>query len=276
MPAYKHKKQKTIAYKDAPSGYINIGKWEPPFAPVKKGFGFMGVVAEDSETGQLQCHVCGAWKEILCSHYASKHGMTGEQYRKKFGLLASTALKTKRIRLIQSEVITKLQKQGRMNVGNKVNKNGKSYGFKKNNVESGNRKGWKKPLEAQNRHGVCDLQIMTKIIALGKKLGKTPTLTDIKDAYGGGIITIMHSRYGSYISYCRKYLKLIPNFSAHNPKHPTKKSWREELLNEGIKALEGGKPLTVNQILPYPRNRYIYKYFRSFDDYKNKLLAKIN
>lgn len=273
MPAYKHKTQKTIKYKDAPSGYINIEKWEPPFAPVKKGFGYMGVVAEDSEDGTLQCHVCGNWYEQLPTHYTKKHGLTGEEYKQKFGLLSSTALKSKRIRLIQSATITKLQKQGRMNVGNRRNKNGKKYGFTKANKEAANRKGWKKPLEAQNRYGVCDLQIMTKIISLGKKLGKTPTLTDIKDAYGGGIISIMHSRYGSYIKYCRDYLKLEPNYSVHNPKHPTKKSWREELLREGQIALKSGKALTVNTILPYPKNRYIYKFFKNFGDYKTRLLA---
>lgn len=274
MPTYPNKKQNIIPYKDAPSGSINIEKWVPPFALVKGGYGFVGVVAEDSETGQLQYHCCGKWYEQLPTHYSFKHGMNGEQYRAKYGLLMSTALKSKRIRLIQSATITKLQKEGRMNVGNSVNKNGKKYGFSKKNKESGNRKGIKKAEESQNRYGVCDLQIMTKIIALGKKLGKTPTLTDIKEEYGGGVISIMHSRYGSYVGYCRNYLKMTPNFSNHNPKYGTKKNWREHLLEVGKNALKEGKTLTVNKLLPLREQRYIYRYFKSFKHYKNELLKQ--
>jgi hypothetical protein len=274
MPSYKNKKQNKIAYSEAPSGFINIEKWEPPFAPVNNGHGFMGVVAEDSKTGQLQCHVCGKWYEILCSHFTVKHGMNGEEYRKKFGLFSGTALKSKRIRLIQSEVITRLQKEGLMNVGNRVNKNGKKYGFTPKNKHAGNRKGIKKATESVNRYGVCDLQIMTKIIELGKKLKKTPTLIDIKNEYGGGIITIMHNRYGSYVKYCRDYLKMVPNFSNHNPKFGNKKNWRTHLLGIGKEQLKKGKKLdSIRNFFPTENEpRYIYKYFKNWGDYKSKLL----
>jgi hypothetical protein len=267
MPIYKNKEAKTIEYESAPSGYVNIGKWEPPFAPVKKGFGFFGVLAEDSEDGKLQCHVCGEWFEQLPTHISRKHKMTGAQYREKYGLFRSTALKSKRIRLLQSKVITKLQKEGKMQLGNT---NG--YGFKKKNKEAGNRKGKAKALESQNRYGVCDLQIMTKIIDLSNKLGKTPTLVDIKKEYGGGLIAIMHSRYGSYIKYCRQYLKLKPNFSSHNPKFKTKKAWREHLLAMGKDGIKKGRPVTVNGLLPLNESRYVYRYFKSFGDYKKQLL----
>lgn len=273
MTAYKQKTKNKIAYKDAPSGFITITKWEPPFVPVTNGYGFIGVLAEDFRTGDLQCHVCGKWYEQLPTHFSVKHQMTGDSYRKKFGLFASTALKSKRIRLIQSEVISRLQKEGKMNVGNRKNKNGKSYGFTKKNKEAGNRKGIKKPIEAENRHGSCDLQIMTKIIELGKKLGKTPTLTDIKDEYGGGIISIMHNRYGSYVSYCREKLKMTPNFSNYNPKYGSKKEWREHLLLLGKEALKNKRRLTVKDFLPGNEGRYVYKYFKNWADYKNKLLA---
>lgn len=272
MSAYKTTKQNKIKYKDAPSGYINIKKWVPPFAPIVGGFGYVGVIAEDSRTGQLQCHECGKWYEQLPTHII-KHGLTGEKYREKFGLLVSTALKSKRIRLIHSRVCQKNQKLGKMQLGNT---NG--YGFKKNNKESGNRKGKPKAEESQNRYGVCDLQIMTKIIELGKKLGKTPTLTDIKREYGRTILSIMHSRYGSYVKYCHDYLKMQPNFSSCNPKFKTKKAWREHLLEEGQKALKLGHPLTTTKLFGdrhAKEIRYIYKYFSSFEDYKKQLIKTI-
>lgn len=271
MPSYKHKTKKKIKYPEAPSGYINIEKWEPPFMPIHNGFGYIGIVAEDSKTGELQCHVCGKWYQILCSHFAAKHQMNGVEYRKKFELLNSTALKSKRIRLLQSELISKMQKQGKMNLGNKKNKNGKKYGFTKNNAEAANRLGTKRAKEQQNKYGVCDLQVMTKIISLARKIGKTPTLTDIKKEYGGALISVMHLRYGSYVKYCRNYLKMEPNFSTHNPRFKSKKEWRDHLLEEGRQAVKKGKEITVKKLLPVNEQRYIYKYFKNFKDYKSKL-----
>ena len=264
MPHYKHKTQKTIPYTEAPSGYINIEKWEPPFMPVKKGFGYHGIVAEDSKTGELQCHVCGKWTEMLTSHFSAKHKLTGVQYRKKFGLLTSTALKSKRIRLLQSKLITKLQKEGKMNVGNKG-----GYGFTKGNKESANRKGIKKADEAKNKYGVCDLQIMTKIIDLSKKLGKTPSLCEIEKEYGRGLITIMHYRYGSYIKYCRNYLKLTPLYSNHNPK-PVKEV-KKEIIEAGNKVIKEYGKFSIGK-MPIKEGRYIYKHFKNVKNFKKYLI----
>ena len=115
MPVYPHLKQKTIAYKRAPSGFINIGKGEPPFMKVKGGYGFMGVIAEDVETGKLECHICGKWFAQLSTHITLGHRMDNcDQYRRDYGLFQGTALKSKRLRLIQSATIRKLQKEHKL------------------------------------------------------------------------------------------------------------------------------------------------------------------
>ena len=266
MPAYKKISERKIKYSDAPSGYINITKWVPPFEIVKEGFGYQGVLAEDTKTGQLQCHICGKWYEQLPTHLLFKHKMTSAQYRKKFGLLTSTALKSKAIRMAHSKNIERLQKEGRMQIGNS---NG--YGFKKKNKESANRKGISKARESQNKYGVCDLQIMDRIISLSKKLGKTPTLTDIKKEYGGGIIAIMRLRYGSYITYCRQFLKMEPGLSNFNPR--PKKEWQNSLIEKGIKILRKERNLKI-KMLPVKESRYVYKYFKNFKEYKKIVLSK--
>ena len=268
MPYYPNKKQKTIKYPSAPSGVINIGKWVPPFMEVNGGFGFMGVVAEDSKTGDLQCHVCGKWFQQLASHYSQRHGMTGEEYRERYGLLRSTALKSKRIRLIQSKVIQRLQKQGRMGLGNNL---GKSP-MVKGNKYAANRKGKPKALESQNAYGVCDLQIITKIQALARKLGKTPSLNELKEEYGQKLISVMYMRYGSYIEYCRKNLKMEPNRSADNPWSSAQ--WRRHLIEIGREAVKQGRPLRIKKMLPTNEQRYVYKHFKSFDHYKQLVLKK--
>lgn len=268
MSAYPHKKQNKIKYSQAPSGYINIEKWVPPFLKVEGGFGFMGVLAEDSKSGLLQCHECGKWFQQLPSHYAQRHGMTGVEYKDKFGLLMGTALKSKRIRVLQSKVIQGLQKAGKMGVGNSL---GKSP-MVKGNKYAGNRKGIKKAMESQNSYGVCDLQIITKIQALARKLGKTPSLNELKEEYGQKLLSVMYMRYGSYIKYCRENLHMEPNRSTGNPW--SKKQWRDYLLNVGRVAVKEGKPLTIKKLLPVNEQRYIYRHFKSFEHYKELVLQK--
>ena len=277
MPKYKHTTLKTIKYKDAPSGSINIGKWVPPFKKVKGGFGFVGVIAEDTKTGQLQCHHCGKWYQQLQTHMI-KHKLNGESYRAKYGLLSSTALKSKRIRLIHSKTCRASIKAGKMNKGNIG-----GYGFKKRNIYAANRKGKKTGEEAKNRHGVCDLQIMSKIMKLSKKLGKTPSLIDIKKEYGQGIISIMHSRYGSYIKYCKNTLNLTPCYSSHNPRLKNDAQRRKDLIEQGKisykknKLWKKGTKLTMRALfgIRSKQGTYVTKLYSSSKDYKKKLLASI-
>ncbi len=114
MTAYPEELMRTIEY-DSPSGKVNIGKWQPPFmtVPTGEGIGFMGLLVEDSVTGQLQCHVCGEWHEQLSTHVFGKHKMLSDEYRVKYGLLISTALKSMRIRMIHSKTIQRLQGKGK-------------------------------------------------------------------------------------------------------------------------------------------------------------------
>lgn len=158
-----------------------------------------------------------------------------------------------------------------MNLGTR-----EGYGFHKKNKYAGNRKGKPKARESQNKFGVCDLQIITKIITLSKKLNKTPSLTELKKEYGQSLISVMYERYGSYIKYCKKYLKMQPNFSSHNPKN--KKEWKKQLIKIGIEQcshLKKGEKLTITK-MPTNEKRYIYKYFKSFNSYKKQLKKVIN
>lgn len=271
MPAYPHRTQNRMAYAEAESGFINISKWEPPFAPVDNGHGFIGVIAEDDETGSLQCHICGKWFPQLSTHIVGGHKMKNcDEYRTKFGLFQGTALKSKKLRLFQSGVIRKLQRAGKMAIGNNLG----SSPFKRGeaNKYAANRKGWKKPVEGANRYGRCDLQIMSKIMDLSKELGgKTPSLVEIKEKYGGGMIAVMHLRYGSYVKYCREYLKMEPLRSQANPW--TKEQWKTHLIKVGREGLNKGNPIKVKELLPKNEQRYIYKYFKSFNSYVEQLFS---
>ena len=275
MPSYpKFSKPKIIDYKEAPSGKIIITKYIEPFVPVAKGHGFIGVVAEDSKSGDLQCHVCGEFKSMLCPHYSQKHGMTGDEYRTKFGLLRTTALKNKRIRAEQSKLIAKMQKEGKMNLGNNKNINGKNYGFTKGNEYADNRKGKPKAIEHQNKFGVCDAQIKDAIMQVAKFLGKTPSLSELRDYYGGSFLSIMHQRYGSYIRYCRKTLKMEPNISTKNPL--SKKARREKYIDIAIKKIKEGESISnLSKVCPELSGRMIKEVYGSGEGFRKAVNKKL-
>ncbi len=275
MPNYPtFTKPKIISYPEAPSGKIVITKYIEPFVPVKGGHGFIGVVAEDVESGKLQCHVCGVFLEMLCSHYSVKHGMDGKEYRAKFGLLESTALKTVRIRTEQSKRVSKMQKDGRMNIGNRKNINGKSYGFQKGNSFAGNRLGKPKAVEHQNKFGVCDEQIKTAILKLAEKLGKTPTLNDLRDEYSQAFLSVLHLRYKSYIGYCKYIIKMKPNHSAHNPY--TKKESYDLYINRAVEEHKKGTSIdNITKLCPSLSGITMKKLYKNSDGFRRAVKRHI-
>jgi hypothetical protein len=244
MPKYPISKLNKVKY-DSPSGFVNVGKYIPPFEPVKDGYGYMGVIVEDWKSGRLQCHICGGWFEVFNSHLFQVHKINSNEYRKKFGLSVSTALKSKRIRLIQSKVMIKLNKE-----------NPKCFhrsraGFTKNNNYAGNMKGKHKSLEHINKFGVCEFQIIDKVMKLKKKMnGKTPTLIDLHKEYGRGFIWQFHKRYSGYLNFCKEN-GLELNYSSHNPKYS-----REYFIEKGLSNEASIRILTTNE------GRALYKYFK--------------
>jgi hypothetical protein len=239
MPEYPFSKLRKMEY-DSPSGFVNIGKYVPPFEKVENGFGFKGVMIEDFKSGKLQCHICGKWLEIFNIHLINTHQINSKEYKIMFNLSQSTALRSKRLRLLQSKVMIELRKKG-------VKFNRK---FEKGNSYADNRKGKPKSLETRNKFGVCDLQVTDKIMKLAKELNKTPTLIDLKEAYGMGFIFQMRKRYPSYIAYC-KHLGFEPNISNFNPKYS-----RDYFILKGLSKSPYLRILTLNE------SRALYKHFK--------------
>jgi len=260
MPKYPQTKLKVLKY-NSPSGTININKWVPPFQKVKKGFGFVGILATDTETGKLQCHICGGWYDLLTTHIFAKHRLTSKEYCEDFGLFRSTALKCMRVRKIQSEVMFEMRRghyKHRMK-------------FQKGNKWAGNRKGQVKPIEEQNRYGICDLQVIDKIKSLQEELGgKTPPLTRVIDRFGGAFSTLIHNRYGGYIRLI-KSLGMIPVTSSFTPKFSKK-----YFINLGVKAVRHGKKLIGHKILNQSEERNIYTYFPSQKVWKKAVVRELN
>lgn len=244
MPKYPTLKSRKIKY-NSPSGFVHIGKYVPPFEKNDSGFGFKGVLIEDFESGKIQCSICGEWFEQMARHLET-HQINSKDYKLKFGLLLSTALKSKEMRLHQSKVMIARRKSDKKYRGR----------FKKNNLFAGNRKYKPKALESRNKYGVCDLQLMERIIQLKEELGKTPTLIDLKEKYGMGMMALIHKRYGSYIKLCRN-LGMNPNFSNWNPKYS-----REYFIEKALNQVPSTRIFTINEMGAF------YKYFKSIEELK--------
>jgi len=263
MPYYPKQTNKTIPY-NSPSGSINIGKWLPPFMPYEEGYGFIGVLAEDVGTGKLQCHICGEWFEMLCSHLAQKHKMSTDEYKAKTGLFQSTALKSKRIRIQQSELIQKMQKDGKMNVGLK----GKNTSIKMLQKQAGNRKNKPKALEHLNKHGICELQVAEKIHNLAIRLGKTPSLGELIEEYGGGFATVIHSRYASY----RKLVKDLGMEPVKNKKHLY---CREYFVTKASEYIAKKGELKLKKAFTQKEHASLYRHFKGKKELEESICSKL-
>lgn len=251
MPAYPDIEFKTMKYA-SPSGTINITKLIPPFKDVVGGFGYEGVLAEDTGSGHLQCHICGKWYELLSTHISFAHKIETEEYQERFGLLRGTVLRSSKMREMHSRVMVGLRHKYPRKCGRK---------FEKGNAESANRKGKPKALEAQNKFGVCDLQMADKIKSLATKLGHTPSLCDVADEYGAGTITLLHYRYGSYIKFVRS-LGLVPVFSSYNPKYS-----KEYFINAVRLAQKAGiEKIALSKIFDENEQRAFYNHYKSWKD----------
>jgi len=253
MPKYPKKITLRKMKYPSPSGYVNIGKYIPPFEKVVNGFGFIGVVIEDYGSGKIMCNVCGKWFEQLPTHISHKHNLNAEEYKMKFGLLVSTALKSKKMRLAQSKIMQ----------GMRASHPKHCYKFVKNNVWAGNRKDKPKAVESRNKYGVCDLQIAERIRNLAKELGKTPTLTDLSERYGAGFMTLLNSRYGSYVKLCHN-IGLEANYSNFNPKYS-----REYFIEKASSNEPSTRILTINE------GRAFYRYFKGGIKELRKIVNKI-
>jgi hypothetical protein len=238
----------TVLEYDSPSGTITTTKLIPPFAPVQRGFGFVGVVAEDTGTGKIQCHLCGKWFEQLAAHLHGHHRMSSDEYKKTFGLFKATALASQRLRVHRSAVM----------IGNRNRNPENRHAFSAQHPVHHRRTG-KEPAERQNRAGTCELQVADRIKQLAEKVGRTPTLVEVAGEYGKGFTSTIRNRYGGYLKLLRT-LGYTPVASSLNPKYS-----HEFFVERGVKAAGEGKLLFAKELFSANEHRRMHKYFGSND-----------
>lgn len=139
-----------INYSAAPTGKAWVGAVKRPLVPNTTGFGYLGVLVQSENKELIQCAVCGEWlRKINAWHLKSCSG--GEivsclEYKKRFGLLKTTGL----VSDITSLRLTKnalKAKRHRLPPHSQTKKREGVIGI----------------AEHDNKYGICDRQIKTRL-----------------------------------------------------------------------------------------------------------------
>lgn len=167
------KKLKEIEYEDAPSGYVTLYNYKEPFmdfhSPITAdSFGYEGVLLFDGATDKVQCHFCGKWYESLGPHIGHEHNMLASEYKNMVGLSQSTALIGEKFRqklIANGQGRFKNLRPGKKKSEEEKKRIGKTLST---------------PLrQYQNARGTCPLQLIDRLLARAKELGRTPGRKEI-------------------------------------------------------------------------------------------------
>lgn len=188
---YQHKKAKGLLLEPDTKG-IQIG-YKEPFRPVEDGYGYYGTLTVDESETFVQCHVCGFFFKWLPSHLR-EHGLTGREYKDKYGLMLKTTLLT--------ESANKEWSQKRMYNYTPGHRKQAQYAValataSRTSGDSAGKSG-KLALEYYNKFGLCPDQVIDKYLTLKQKLGKDPTFKQIAREYTYGVPKLLMRVFGSW------------------------------------------------------------------------------
>lgn len=231
------KELKEMEYEEAPSGFVTLYNYKEPFMPFKsdiyeQSFGYEGVLLFDGSTDKVQCHLCGKWYESLGTHLGREHNMLACDYKNMVGLSKNTALIGEKFR-------QKLIANGKKRFLNL------RPGIKKTESEKQKiRETLQKPTrEYQNLRGTCPYQLIDRILAKAKELGRTPgskemnCINAIEKVYGtynkaveiAGLVPRKSGQTTKISKYTKDYFySIVREFWIKNGKFP---KWRDFTSN---------------------------------------------
>lgn len=186
---YRITDERVMSY-DSPTGKAYIGISKRPLQKVTNGYGFKGVLIQTDNREFIQCHVCGKWRRIITTIHLKSHNLTQEEYKKKFGLLKTTAL-------VSDSMSYSLEERGRKNIERfNLTEQAESSRFKpRNKLQQMARKEIVNNDEHNNRYALCEKQLGFRLIEYIKQYRILPSRGQKKD--GGMIAKALYRRYGS-------------------------------------------------------------------------------
>ena len=175
---------------------------QEPYMDMNNGEGYAGTVLYDEEQDKILCAECGKWFKALAVHLRI-HSINTNEYKDKFSLLRKTPLcrpETSRMASIRAV---------KTNFGN--------YG-KKNHLFStkGKANNFGKKMQYKNRFGLCDAQIVSRLIIVRDELGLSTVnklkLQDIKKL-DSSLYGAMKKRYKTHTNIIKTF-KLLKSGGA--------------------------------------------------------------
>lgn len=174
------------------SDLFPLYKPEPPFMPIKNGFGYKGVILQSRTSGKIQCHICGKLFKNVARHVYHKHNVSQLEYRKFADINNGTPLvcesTSAKIRQVYLDLPAS-EKQAKIKL---LQENSKKV-HASNNWKGIKRKG---PVSTQfkNQFGTCDLQAKHCFWQEYRTLGHIPNNKEMS----GKLKNLVYTRFSSY------------------------------------------------------------------------------
>lgn len=194
---------KIIPWKDT---HLTISNYKEPLKEVPKadGYGYYGCLLETVDKRFVQCHVCGGLFKSLGFHTKFVHNLPVKEYRQKFQLSPTTALISDDYREVLKQNTLKWLKS--LTAKQKL----AFWKAAKLGRESRVTAQPKISLETKNKRGTCPDQLISKILEVKEKMGRTPSLAEfIRETDGQRYKHLIFATFGSWLN-ALKIAKLKP------------------------------------------------------------------
>jgi hypothetical protein len=174
-----------------PKGLFPLYKPQPPFMPFEYGFGYMGVILQDIQSGKIQCHYCGKLFRSVGRHIQHEHDMTVDKYREEVGLYRSTPLVCSGTSQLIRKNYYSLPSEEREERIELLRNNNKEVVEK---YAGTIRTRIKSRIQYHNKFGTCDLQAKALFYKEWKELGRIPGSEDASSK----LKWLVYDRIGSW------------------------------------------------------------------------------
>lgn len=162
------------------NGQVFFYRQKAPF--VYSGHSILGALEYDSSEDKVKCHECGKWFHHVGSHLFPAHRMSAREYKSKHGLRFRSALIAEGVREklllgVGAQSIERLLASVNHPLRNESVRRRTSERMLSNNPAKNGR-----TAEFLNESNQCHAQLLFRLNGLAHKLGRTPSLKDLRDA----------------------------------------------------------------------------------------------
>jgi len=225
---------------------ILMGNFKAPFLPLPKPYhGFSGIVLEDADSGEMQCHICGEWFTGLSWHVGKAHRTDiqipesynafpqwstskrlKKAYRDMFGLLQKTPLMSNEMRMRLSAQSV-WSGNAKYLARARLARNKSTLGKSPHRIIAN---------QKRNQDDTCFIQVLRRINDVAASLKRRPIQTELKDQETGITYSgVIRRVYGSWTQALKLTSLAIGGKRLGSVPFPLKGHYPEKFLLECIR-----------------------------------------